>query len=599
MSTTVLSEHQILDRRNTDLVTSILPLVGNHRFREEVYWKDIAAIIYNVYSGSQAGFELFEKATLSRNLGKSSDAINAMWQNVSANPLTVRTLAWYASNDSPERWAVWREAWTKPILRKALSMTHDEVAEVVYRLFWITYMNVDPCSDVEWYHFYEHSLLNTRNGLDLRLDINDILLVELRRLKSTMNGDAEGSGENEVARLTKLMTLLHNKDFRNSVIAMCREKFAVRDSERYSRKKFSEFANRNPDLIGWWNGVTECCGNIIAFRPGKPEDFLTRHAAAKVIPNMGWNHPQVLKLMIWLGQIFPAMDLLHFFLKDASSYMRAGNPEKLFRVWYGRGNNSKSMLIKLLKATFGKLCIDFPNEMFMKNVRKSSGPTPEIAQADTSLLGIVAEPDKDDELDGGKVKKYTGMDSFFGRKCHQDGGSIELTLKVIYMCNDPPQISNPDEALTNRLCILPFLSTWSASAPDSIEEQYQRCLFKMDKKFDTTIPNYTSAFIWVLMQYYPIYCSEGLNPPQTVIDHTAKYWKDNDPYFKFIQSHLIRDPSSSITHRDIFGQFRIWYNTTQPRNYSYSEDTFATEMTKANRLGPYVDSRWQGWKVAR
>ena len=259
------------------------------------------------------------------------------------------------------------------------------------------------------------------------------------------------------------------------------------------------------------------------------------------------------------------------------------------------------MLIKLFKLLLQTLAVDFPVEVFMKNVRKSSsGPSPELAQVVGAFLAIVCEPDKDDEIDSGKLKRFSGLDDFFARNCHENGGSVAMLAKILYVCNDPPTISNADGAVVNRLIIIPFLAQWIKNCNLSLEEQYLSNTFKADGTFEETIPRYLSAFAWILIQYYNIYKVRGCStPPASVTEYTQNYWKNNDPYLKFIDEFMERDENSNVNTIDLYTHFYPWFRTTQAKqsNTLMSEDKFKNEMLESRRLGPQKNNRWLGWKV--
>ena len=112
-------------------------------------------------------------------------------------------------------------------------------------------------------------------------------------------------------------------------------------------------------------------------------------------------------------------------------------------------------------------------------LRSSSGPNPELAQAKGARIAVLSEPDEEEKMSGGVIKRYTGGDRFFARMCNQNGNSIEALFKTILMCNDIPVVLAGGQAMVNRLSALPFLSKWVENPPESEEEQRQRKLFSI------------------------------------------------------------------------------------------------------------------------
>ena len=206
-----------------------------------------------------------------------------------------------------------------------------------------------------------------------------------------------------------------------------------------------------------------------------------------------------------MRQVFTDDGLRDYFLKMSASCLKGRNSDKVFPIWTGEGNNSKSMIVKLFEACFGTYCIKFPTSVITGKRTQSSAPMPEMARAKSTRAAIIQEPDDDEVIRGGMLKELTGGDSFFARALHENGGDVQAMFKLILMCNKIPPIPTGGKAVKNRTRILPFMSTWVTNAPESEEEQFQRRLFKMDPFFEKQIPNLAKAFMWVLVRYdYPL-----------------------------------------------------------------------------------------------
>src|SRR5690606_1722159 len=151
-------------------------------------------------------------------------------------------------------------------------------------------------------------------------------------------------------------------------------------------------------------------------------------------------------------------DMLHHFLKFCASCLRGGNNDKIFPIWTGDGDNSKSMMVKLFESTFGEYCLKFPVQMLSEKAANSGGPTPQLARAKGSRIAFLDEPEDDVTLNKGIIKRFTGGDSFFARLLQDNGGDIKSTFKMILTCNKVPVITNPDPAIKKRVTLFPYES---------------------------------------------------------------------------------------------------------------------------------------------
>jgi phage/plasmid-associated DNA primase len=257
-----------------------------------------------------------------------------------------------------------------------------------------------------------------------------------------------------------------------------------------------------------------------------------------------------------------------------------------------------------MQLWLGELCIDLPDWVYTGGKKKGGGPSPELAQAESALLAITCEPEEGNDLSAGAIKKGTGGDRFFGRMCGQDGGSIDLTHKSIYMCNAIPNIPNVDKATKNRFGILPFLSTWTMDAPEDQSEQQRSRTFKMDLFFEQKLPDLAEAIFWIAVQYFPFYIREKLIPPPIVREYTAQHWRDNDPYESFVGERMVKvkvkpdekmSERNSVTSSDLYPHFKQFFRAQYPQSQVPAAPQFRTQLIQ--RIGKQTERRWPGWII--
>lgn len=346
---------------------------------------------------------------------------------------------------------------------------------------------------------------------------------------------------------------------------------------------------------------------VAVFRSGKPEDFISKATQIKYKQDgrfLHWGHPLVKELMNWLRKTFPNRALCEYFIKFAASCIRGRNSDKIFPVFTGEGNNSKSMIIKLFEVTFGSYCIKFPTSLFTGKRGMSSGPSPEIARAKSAKVTVAQEPGPDEQLQGGPIKELTGGDSFFARLLHDNGGDVTPLFKCIFMCNAVPIIPNADKAIENRMKLFPFLAQWAKDAPADEKEQWARLIFRMDPFFEERIPFLGSAFLWVLTQYYPKYVAGGLGDvPDIVKKYTDKYWMDNDPYVSFIAETFVQaympdgrtvDVSQVVTGTNAYIAFKAWWRDNCPNAKVPDARVVKAQLQDKRRFGPIIGNN-RGW----
>lgn len=603
---------QVDDKDPLYIVRQLLPLLNINRFNVEPYWMDIGRVLFNITDGGDEGLELWiQYSAKAEAADRDKDACIARYGlPLKGTFLSEKTVAWYAKEDSPQAYKEWHMNWCNNSLSQAMSLNQVEVAEAIYRVFWLDYICTKMSTSKDgWMRFTGNQLKKMDDAIYLRKAITDILIPIYKRMRlqcseQSLRADSKESDkkhlESQISQINKLINKLNNQGFRSAIINLARENFYVED--------FDRIKDSDPTKTGWSNCVIECCGDRAYDRSGKPEDYITMTTYIPYRGDFTWDHPLIKELMIWLGQVFVDDELKRYFLKDASCMLLGRNAEKYFRVWTGDTNGSKSMIVKLFQATLGMYCCDFPVTMLCgKTMASQSGPTPELAQARGAHVGIIAEPSHDEPLHGAKVKRHTGGDRFFARMCNENGGSIEAFYKLILMCNRIPPIPDLDDAVEARVFILPFLSSWVDDAPMDEAERYKQRKFKKDPFFEKRIPELALAFAWVMVQYFTFYKNEGLRPPEIVKTCIKNHWQENDPYLNFIRDRVGYayvngddkniDKNASVIATDLYVSFKKWYGSEYPGGKVPDQPRFTAEMKMKSRLGPQDGRRWRGIRV--
>jgi P4 family phage/plasmid primase-like protien len=406
---------------------------------------------------------------------------------------------------------------------------------------------------------------------------------------------AKSIAQATLKKIGGLLVKLKSHSFKKSVLAEACEFF------RYDN--FSDILDSNVNLTGVANGVLEIFNDNIEFRAAKPEDYVSMSTNIPFKDDLSWDHPLVAECMTWFRKVFHHDALIFYFLRFASSCLYGKNSDKVFSVWTGVGNNSKSMIVKLFEATLGAYCIKFPITMLTEKGGNASGPSPQLARAKNKRVAFMDEPDEDVSMNRSTIKKLTGGDSFFARLLHDNGGDIEATFKLILSCNKVPIIPGADPAVKRRMHITPYDSRWVDNAPEGEKEQMESRLYKLDSRFERQIPPLAPAFLWIMFQYYSEYAAHGLQIPQEVVAKTDSYWKENDLYAQFINEHikevkvmingeLISDVNACLTLKEIHDEFKEWFKSAFPSVKIPERMALRTELTE--RWGKMRGNSWAG-----
>jgi phage/plasmid-associated DNA primase len=173
------------------------------------------------------------------------------------------------------------------------------------------------------------------------------------------------------------------------------------------------------------------------------------------------------------------------------------------------------------------------------------------------------EPDADETLNIGELKKLSGGDTYWARDLFEKGKSareVKPMFTLTFICNKLPKLKYSDKATWNRLRVIPFESTFvepGQPCPKTFEEQLLEKKFPMDKQFDSKIQGMVGAFAWYLLEWRKKVTIRV--EPEKVKEATAVYRRQNDIYRQFIEENITEDKNSYISLAEIYAHFKEWY----------------------------------------
>ena len=210
------------------------------------------------------------------------------------------------------------------------------------------------------------------------------------------------------------------------------------------------------------------------------------------------------------------------------------------------------------------------------------------------------EPDADEQLNIGELKKLSGGDSYWARDLFEKGKSTREVFPMFmltFICNKLPKLKYSDKATWNRLRVIPFESTFvepDQNCPVTLEEQMLLKRFPMDKGFVTKIPSMVNAFAWYLLKW-----REKVTvriEPDKVREATAIYRRQNDIYRQFIEECIIEDKATAIILSELYVHFKEWYR----EGWSNIAVPIKNEVKEYfERLWGDVEKgcRWSGYRI--
>jgi len=565
---------------NMDIALAMMDILNTVEVTDNE-WHDIGQALCQADDGGSHGLDVWKIFTKKKKPSLANKCHVLYDQFRQQMPtITYRTLGFLARQKARHLYDEWHHAWCEPTFKKALDLSHNSVAKALYRVYWLDFVCARDRKG--WYQYRDHRWRHLGYAHELGQEMSTTFVSFFEHMRMKMSQKIYESsdprfkkdGEDSIKAINTLILKLKNQSYKGSLMKEAVEIFSL------NYENFEDLLDSNVNIMGVRNGVIEIYGDRAIFRSGKPEDFIMKNMGIYYIDYSKDDKDEKItessplyRLKDWLGKVFPDKEVYHFFMKLSASFLRGGNTNKIFPIFTGNGNNSKSMIVKLFEATFGNYCIKFPITLLTGKRTASSNATPELARAYAVHIAFVDEPGGGETMGNGQIKGATGGDSVYVRGMYKEGKEIKSTFTLCMQCNDPPSIPHADEATRNRVKLVPFVSKWSTCAPKDPEEQMKERIFKLIKNFDQFIPALAPAFLWMLMKYYPIFIKEDLIHPKEVVEATREYWRETDVYQQFTDDMIqyvlkedgkTPDINAKLSLSDVYNEFKLWYRENFP-----------------------------------
>ncbi|KAK9663700.1 hypothetical protein K7432_018057 [Basidiobolus ranarum] len=333
--------------------------------------------------------------------------------------------------------------------------------------------------------------------------------------------------------------------------------------------------NSKSGIVALQNGVYDLHEGIV--REPVPSDYASIRAPTLLLDPIPQH--KLSKLMGVLEKIFPEPELLDFFIMTCASFLEGYNSNKIFYIWWGKGNNAKTAIQTLVAKTFGNYCATLPTTLITRSRGSSSNATPDMCHLEGKLVMFLQEPNSEEKIKGGVVKELTGNDNIYIRELYKQPRSIKIKGKMILVCNNILDIPDIDAALKRRTIVIPFLSTFLPKREfDSLENQNKKYTYLVEPNAEKILEDSCDEFMSLLLREYPRYLKCGLQVPKIISDTIDTYLVAHNYPVVFKRKYFKIQPGTNMEVREIYGQFKSWFKDVHPSHNIPTLEKFANAL---------------------
>lgn len=248
--------------------------------------------------------------------------------------------------------------------------------------------------------------------------------------------------------------------------------------------------------------------------PHNKKDYITK--LANVNYNENAKAPRWEKFM---EEILPD-PAVRDYVEQALGYSISGDTgERSVFIAEGRGRNGKSTMLETVLEIIDEYGTVASTEVFLEK-RGGGGPNNDVAALRGSYLVKASEIDQGRKLSEALIKNLAGgQDKVAARYLYGEYFEFDPTFKIWILTNALPRISGTDDAIWDRIKILPFT------------ERIQN----IDKNLSVKLRREHEGIFYRLLQAYHRYqAAGGLVTPKAVRDRVNKHRKKQDNVLRFV-----------------------------------------------------------------
>jgi phage/plasmid-associated DNA primase len=412
----------------------IMAMLSDDRAETFDTWMDVGWTLFNIGQGCDEALDLwieFSKRSDKFVEGECEDR----WGKMEMRDKTIGSLLAMARADNPDSYKEWKDANVKTYLYKSLIESKPnewDVGQVVYKLYKDRFLCADSKKDL-WYEFYNHKWQYMDDGVTIRkylatevVELYYVLKAEIANEAAKASGDdtKRAKLESQAKKCEKIITALKTVPFQNNVMRMCKINF----HDPFFLRKLDE----NKQLWVCENGVLDL--ELLIFRDGRPDDYMS-FSCNLPYHKYEKNDDERIELKDFIRKVFTNKNRRGYFKDISCAAMEGGNINKQFVIGTGGGDNAKTITFNLLETTFGEYCMKFPRQSLLKGQSATaSSAKPELARVRGKRMVVAQEVRKDETLDIGNIKEWTGNDSFFARGLYEKGTDIKPMFTLFMQC---------------------------------------------------------------------------------------------------------------------------------------------------------------------
>jgi putative DNA primase/helicase len=340
--------------------------------------------------------------------------------------------------------------------------------------------------------------------------------------------------------------------------------------------------DRNIWLLNCANGTVDL--RTGSLKPHDRADLITRRIAAEYQPGLDCPRWRAFIHRILDGNA----DLIGFVQRAVGYTLTGSTSERCLFILHGGGKNGKTVFLEGLRLLLGDYVARTPTQTLLAK-RGDSIPN-DLARLRGVRLVTASETGDGNRLDEALVKDITGGDRVVARFMRGEWFEFTPRFKIFLSTNYRPRISGTDDAIWDRLRLVPFVIR--------IPEEERRPMDQMLREFEAELAGILNWAVHGCLDWQ----RHGLGEPPEVRIATLDYRGEMDTLGEFLADCCLLRPDARVSSHDLYEEYKRWATEAGERVWSHkrfaqgleqrgSQQGFRKQHTREGRV-------WQGIGLA-
>lgn len=273
------------------------------------------------------------------------------------------------------------------------------------------------------------------------------------------------------------------------------------------------------------------------------------------------------------------------FLQRAIGYSLTGTTtERAIFILHGVGKNGKSTLVEVVLALLGEYAMSTPTETLL--ARRDGGGIPnDVARLNGVRFVSARETEEGERLAEAKIKALTGGDTVSARFMRSEFFDFIPSFKIWLSTNHKPLVRGTDEAIWDRIHLVPFLVRIPAAERD----------LQLKQKLIAEAPGILNWAITGCLDWQ----RDGLGDPDEIREATAGYRAEMDVLGGFLADRCILGELFAVTAKELYSAYTTWgeENGERPMSQTAMGKRLTERGFQPFRNGPKRERSWSGIRL--